>query len=201
MSITSEAFGAPSEPASPLGDSRRNQASVTLFGQPCTLSGPFSVDALKALHSISPEQMPSPGNESEAKQQLQKLLHAKQVPQGLESYRERLKKRLEGYLAFFSGLSEAKKNGRSADLLSAAKKHLKKKHEDFDEQVKQAGKEAPPTSWSAATIEKLQASYLDLIEPSPEEDFHRATQRMSVEYSCSFEEEAHPGVEDEELEE
>lgn len=39
------------------GVARAAEMKVTLFGQPCTLKGPVDEKALRAIHSLSPEQV------------------------------------------------------------------------------------------------------------------------------------------------
>lgn len=158
---------------------------VTLFGQPCVLSGPVSSETLKACHSISPEQLPPARTSDQARRLLEKLRKAQNIPSALERYRERLSRRLEAQIAFFNGLAAAKKSGRAADLISATKGQIPEKQaKNFEALVKKD----PVASWNSAIIDQITDSYNDWIEQNPEEEFHRAIERMNIRYTCSFEE-------------
>jgi hypothetical protein len=167
---------------------------VRLFGQPCLLQGPTrgTIDerALKAIHALSPEQLyPERENTltgASTRRALEKLRAANGIPSGLDRYRERLGKRLEAQLALLEAIEKARKDGKAAPLLATAKANLKgTKLTEFEAAAKKA--EAAHTLAKADTQDTLFDLYSDGIEPDPEEEFHRAIQRMGVQYACSFE--------------
>jgi hypothetical protein len=175
------------------GDAKLSSAStasteirVTLFGQPCLLSGPLDEGTLRTIHAISPEKTPAPETADQARQLLERLRKLPAgVPSALDRYREKLGKRVAAQLAYFEGLAGARKNGGKADaLLAATREHLigGKRAKEFEELARKTD------LGGAAGEEALSLAYSEAIEPSPEEEFHRAIQRLNVRYTCSFEE-------------
>jgi len=170
-----------------------NEIRVTLFGQPCSLRGPVDERMLKIIHLLSPEQLyperDSPLTSGPTRKALDKLRAATGAPSGLDRYRERATKRLEAQLAFIESIEsieKPEKEHKIASLLETGKSHLTGSHlKDFEAAVKKA--EAAKTLSRRDTIDSLFDTYSDGIEADPEEEFHRAIQRLNVQYVCLFE--------------
>lgn len=174
------------------------ELKVTLFGTPCTLSGPLGVQGLKAVHAVSPEQaLPTieASDLQKASKQIKRALEsvraAKPVPAALDRYRERLTKRLEALGAFSDAWVAAKAQRKSAPLIAAGQKYSQGKDaKPFEQLAKKV-----EAGVSADLAEQLFDLYSSMIEPDPEEDFHRAIERINVRYSCTFEEPSDEEVE------
>jgi hypothetical protein len=157
---------------------------VSLFDQPCQMSGPVDQASLKAIHSISPAQLPLVENRARAQESLDKVRAAKDVPAWLDPYRKNLMKRLEAQLAYYDALAAAKKSGKAGPLLEAVKKHLpEKRYPEFEA----AATKLEATKFAEPGAQRLTDSYNELIQPDPEEEFHRAIGRAKVKYACTFE--------------
>jgi hypothetical protein len=165
---------------------------VTLFGQPCTLQGPAAEGSLKAIHAISPEQIyPTfePGEKSSAvKVALEKLHANKDVPGGLDLYKELLGKRLEAQSAFLTGLEEAEKTKKSDAFLAKTKPFLSESRQKSFEMLAKKFDNPLTAVQRAETVQQLFLSFGDSLPSDPEEEFHKAIHRMKVQYICSFEE-------------
>lgn len=164
---------------------------VSLFGQPCILQGPTDERALRMIHSLSPEQLypQSDSNLSSAptRRALEKLRAITGAPAGLDHYRERLAKRLQAQLGMLEAIETYLKDHKSASLIAVSKGSLTGRHlKDFETAVKKA--ESAKSLAKHDTLDALFDTFSDGIEPDPEEEFHRAIQRMNVQYTCSFEE-------------
>lgn len=176
-----------------LGHAEDNptRISVTLFGQPCTLSGPLPLDdaGLKAIHSISPEQIPPELSLAKARESLDTLKKAGQLPSALDVYREQLVKRIQAQIAFHEGWSATLKSGRSQELLNAVAPYLAgRKKAGFEKAVKNLGLRSKASGWKQPELEALSISFEDAAPVHPEEEFHKAIRKMNVSYSCTFEE-------------
>lgn len=153
---------------------------VSLFGQPCTLKGPVDERSLRQIHALSPEQI-YPEREPRlsggpTRRSLEKLRAFQNVPAALDHYRERLIKRLEAQLVLLEALEGFRKNHKSAPIMDAAKTYLSPRRiKEFEVALKKAD------------IDQIFDTFSDGIEPDPEEEFHRAIHRMSIQYACSFE--------------
>jgi hypothetical protein len=166
------------------------EIKVTLFGQPCTLKGPPSAAELKSIHLISPEQLfgePS-DSESASKQQslavLNRLLKSAPVPSSLDRYKERLKKRLEAQIDFFDSLDEYKQTGKFETLSGLiGRRVVSKSQKDFETLLRKT----PPKELFEQKSRFFE-NFNDVIEPDPEEDFHRGIQKINVQYVCAFDE-------------
>jgi hypothetical protein len=158
---------------------RATDLRVNLFGQPCVLQGPVDAKSLKAIHSLSPEQIyPSrdgPLATDPTRQALDRL-KTSTIPTALEPYRERLTKRLQAQLALLEAIDSYRKIKKPAPLLEAAGTFLKgKRLKEFEVLAKKGD------------IESAFDLFSDGIEAAdPEEEFHRAIGRMKVQYTCSF---------------
>ncbi|HLD99847.1 MAG TPA: hypothetical protein VJB59_06285 [Bdellovibrionota bacterium] len=185
-------FGAPGTgaPGQANSASKTSEITVTLFGQPCYLSGPVSTSALKSIHSISPEQIyPSsdalPSSEP-IRRSLERLKNVSELPSGFERYRERLTRRLQAFLAFSDGLSAAKSAAKSESLLKLARPFLQGKRIKEFETL--AGKIDSSKKLDADLAGQLFEVFLDIVEPDPEETFHRTIQKLNIHYTCVFSE-------------
>lgn len=168
---------------------------VSLFGQPCDLQGPLDEPKLRIIHSLSPEQIyPDMGETPLASAPVRKSIDklkavgsASGAPASLDRYRERLSKRLDAQLAMLEAFDAFKKSGKLALVYAASKAKLPaRRQKEFDAAVRKA--EAAKTLGKSATLESLLDTYNDGIEADPEEEFHRAIQKLGVQYTCSFEE-------------
>ncbi len=165
------------------------QIKVSLFGQPCLLIGPLSESTLKAIHAISPEQMPPPKTEEQTQKQLEKVKSAAQVPSSLDRYREQLTRRLEAQTALFEGLAAATKAGSIAPLSQKVSPYLSKRRtKDFEAQLKAIDAKQKPGAWNTATLDQISEAFETALDSSPEEEFHRAIGRLNIRYQCAFEE-------------
>lgn len=164
-----------------------NKIEVTLFGQPCVLSGGVDRPTLVAVHSISPEKIPPIQSSEEAKQSLQTLRAAPPLPTLLDSYREQLSKRLLAQAAFSEAFEAAKKSGISEKMVQNLQPFiLAEKLAGFRAALTKI--KAKPSAWTRATQDEINDAYIAAIPAHPEEEFHRAIGRLKVRYACSFEE-------------
>ncbi|MBI4925237.1 MAG: hypothetical protein HY843_04860, partial [Bdellovibrio sp.] len=130
------------------------EIKVTLFGQPCFLSGIYEVSFLKYIHSISPEQLPPMPKKEQLIQLIEKLDNPPKLLKSLEifdSYLERFKKRALALLALQDGIGLTKKNNTVDSLISHVQKHLKSKQneKDFETLVKKFESQTPVIKWNS----------------------------------------------------
>ena len=169
---------------------------VVLFGQPCVLRGPLETGTLKSIHQISPEQIfGSQDGITPSKKQtlvlLNRLTKSPPVPNALDRYKERLKKRLEAQIDFFDSFDEYRHTGKIETLTALMNRRvLPKSQKEFEALVKKGADKGVATQ-----EEKIFENYLEMIEPDPEEEFHRGIQKIHVQYICSFDEGSHEGEE------
>lgn len=183
-----EAFAAPTERPKVLPKAK--EIRVQLFGQPCLLSGPHEETILKAIHSISPEQLPPPQSQSQVKQTLDKLKNLPPLPIGLDRYRDQLNKRLEAQLNFYDGLTEAKRSGKVNSIISRVSHDLTSRRlKEFESQLVAQNQKEGVSSWGNSTIVRLNENFLEALDENPDEEFHRAILKMNVRYDCSMESE------------
>jgi hypothetical protein len=166
---------------SPAPARAKREIRVTLFGQPCVLEGPSEPGELQLIHSISPEQIYPNGTPTLAASSAASLkaalakLEKGGMPAQLDHYRDRLTRRLEAQVAFVTAADAAKKQKKPAlvdkAVAQGCKGALKKK-----------------AALTSEALESLFEAYNDCIEAEPEEDFHRAIQKMGIQYSCAFDE-------------
>ncbi len=161
---------------------------VKLFGQPCLLRGPVDAKALQTIHILSPEQLyPEHGETLSSESTRKALVRLRAVtgaPSGLDRYRERLSRRFEAQIGMIEALENARKTHKTTAIQAAVKKHVPEKREkEIEPLIKKL------TGPSARDTEELIfEKYNSFIEQDPEEEFHRAIQKMKVQYVCSFEE-------------
>jgi hypothetical protein len=176
-------------PLAQASKSPLTEIRVSLFGQPCVLQGPLDEKSLRAIHSLSPEQLyPSlEGALSAApiRRALEKLRNATGLPSSLDRYRDRLAKRFEAQVEFLEALETAKKTTQSTALSTAlkavAKKHLSaKRFQEFESQMKTALR-------SRDSSDVLFETFNEGIEADPEDEFHKTIHRMNIQYTCTFE--------------
>ncbi|MCM2324019.1 MAG: hypothetical protein NDJ90_12235 [Oligoflexia bacterium] len=187
------AFGLPawSKPSVSSTKKPGTQIKVTLFGHPCVLQGPTDVATLNAIHSVSPEQtytiflMEDVRKDSaqQLKDNVEKLKKASPLPAALKRYRDALIRRLTSQIAFVEGLQAAQAEKKSAPLLAAVRPQLQGKNSKAFEE---AAKKLDRAGAEPALYEQLLELYGELIEPDPEEEFHRAIRALQVQYSCSY---------------
>jgi len=175
-----------------VSSARAAEIKVVLFGQPCLLRGPIEIPQLKSIHEISPEQIFS-GQDgiAQSKQQtlaiLNHLIKSPTVPNALDRYKERLKKRLEAQIDFFDTFDEYKHTGKIENLMGLlSRRVLPKSQKQFEDMIKKVSEKDVQVQEP-----KIFESYLEMIEPYPEEDFHRGIQKIHVQYICSFDEGSH----------
>lgn len=163
---------------------------VELFKQPCDLHGPFDETTLRAIHAISPERIypaetdsGAPVSASAVQKAIDQLRSSSGFPAALDRYKEKLIRRFEAQLAFYTGMAAAKKTHTAAPLLALTRKYFNgKPADDFVALSKKIETEKKENS------EALLDLYNEKIEPDPEEEFHRVIQKLDVQYDCFFEE-------------
>lgn len=160
------------------------QIEVKLFGQDCTLKGPVSETALKAIHAVGPERNTSPDTAALAREQLDRIQKTKEAPESLDRYVERLAAHHQAIIAFFKGAEDAKKAGKIGPFSEAVRSHLLARRADA------FLAKTTLLSLGPAAIDQTLAQFREAIEPHPEQEFHRAIDRMGVRYSCASEEHA-----------
>lgn len=107
------------------------------------------------------------------------------VPAALDRYREKLIRRLEAQQAFYESFADAKKNKKATLLTEAVKAFqvpakTKRFQAAFEKLVTEKG-------WPNLSIEAAAILFGESLDDSPEEEFHRAIQKMGIRYACSFE--------------
>jgi hypothetical protein len=151
------------------------------------LEGPMDSETLKAIHSISPEQICSPFSiertPDETSKALEKLKAATGIPGSLDRYRERLGRRLNAELAFLQAM-KAKK-----PLLESTREFVQStKRKEFEGLAKAYTSAGADSAKRKETAAQLYDFYNEAIDANPEDEFHRAIRTMNVQYICSFEE-------------
>jgi hypothetical protein len=182
-------------------DGKIQEIQVTLFGQPCTMSGPFPKTALTIFHEISPEKIPPSLTVAQMKQLRAKANENKGLPQPLpfplEQYRDHLRKRLSAKISFEEAVAHAKKSKSKdskkelSDLLKNLKEHISTlQFPSFAETTKQSFI-ANGSKWDEAFLIPLQERYEALIQPDTEEEFHKAIRLAKIQYVCVFDDGDH----------
>lgn len=168
---------------------RDSEIQVTLLGQPCFLKGPFDKDTLKAIHAIGPAQLPEislsqlPGTKDRFQKALDQVKSARGIPTLLDSYREKLGRRLEAQTEIIKALIRFKQNRNISEVMKTAKTYLP------EEKLKGFQALLTKKSSSSNPSEELMQNYNDGIEADPEQEFHRITNdKMHLQYACSFDE-------------
>lgn len=184
----------PKPPSSSAPAEKIQEIPVTLFGQPCTMSGPFPRPVLTSIHEVSPEKIsPTAGVEAMKRIRL-KTTALKNIPPVLEQYRDHLRKRLAAKIALEEALTQAKK-ANSSDVRSALDSLLKNLKEHisslsypaFEESMKKAF-DANGAGWNTVFVDHLREKFERLIQPDTEEEFHKAIRVAKIQYVCSLDE-------------
>lgn len=166
-----------------------SRLDVSLFGQKCQLVGPVAKSSLEAIHSISPEQVFLENQDRKpTKPAMEKLRKAAHVPPLLDSYREKLAHRIEGQLKFNDALASAKKSGKVETLLTETRGFISgRAGKEYEVLAQKLTQKNGISSLSPEATEQLRDSYLDAIEPDPEDEFHKGIQKLGVRYACDTE--------------
>lgn len=190
-------FGAePSEAPLDRTGEKLQEIQVTLFGQPCIMSGPFTRPTLSLLHEISPEKIPPTATVDLMKKVRAKTTLLKSIPFSLEQYRDHLRKRLSAKIAMEEALAGAKKSkpqeGRRAldSLLKNLKEHISSLQYPAFEAATKKSFEANAAVWNDFFIEPLRERYDSAIQPETEEEFHKAIRTAKIQYICVFDDAA-----------
>lgn len=183
------------------------EIQVTLFGQPCTMNGPFPRATLTLLHEISPEKVPPTASAELMKKIRTKTTLLKSVPLPIEQYRDHLRKRLSAKIAIEEALAAAKKSTASDSrraldsLLKNLKEHISSLHYPVFEAATKKSFEANGSLWNDLFIEPLRERYDAAIQPDTEEEFHKSIRAAKIQYICVFDDGADHGYEESEEEE
>jgi hypothetical protein len=172
--------------------SANHEIKVTLFGQPCTLQGPLDESVLRSIHAISPEQI-YPTFSLQTKpttiEQAILKLRGNSFHGDLDSYKDRLEKRLQAEDAFLTGLQDTQRVGKTESLLANAKKFIPdSKQKSFETLAKKLDAKDLTAAQRKETLDQLFESYSETMPSDPEEEFHSVIHRMKVQYLCTFEE-------------
>lgn len=171
---------------------------VNLFGQPCTMEGPFTKPQLTSLHEISPEKIPPAASPAQMKTILAKTGQIKGFPLPIEQYRDHLRKRLSAKIALEEAIASAKKtkandaNKSLGALLTNLKEHVSTlQYAGFETATKKAF-EANASVLNEVFFEGLRERFENVIQPDTEEEFHKAIRIVKVQYVCVFDDGEHP---------
>ncbi len=183
-------------------EEKLEEIQVTLFGQPCTMNGPFPRATLTLLHEISPEKVPPMASVELMKKIRAKTALLKTVPFTIEQYRDHLRKRLSAKIALEEGLATAKKS-KPADsrralesLFKNLKEHISSlQYPPFETSTKKAFETAGAV-WNDAFVDSLRERYDGAIQPETEEEFHKAIRLAKIQYICVFDDGADHSSED-----
>ena len=209
--LLADAEGAPTkaplkstaESGAAKNDGKLQEIQVTLFGQPCTMSGPYPRTSLTLLHEISPEKIPPELTLEQIKRVRTKSGELKGMPMAIEQYRDHLRKRLSAKIAFEEAVEPAKKakvgESRKAldNFLKNVKEHISTlQYPGFEDAAKKAF-EAGAATWSPAFVTALRERYESVIQSDTEEEFHKAIRVAKIQYVCAFDDSDHRAGENE----
>lgn len=195
---------APSAKTAALAPGEKLQEiQVTLFGQPCTMNGPFPKATLTLLHEISPEKIPPTASIEWMKRIRTKTTLLKNIPFPLEQYRDHLRKRLSAKIAFDEALVQAVKtnSANARKSLDAFLKNLKEhistlQYPNFELKTKKLF-ELNAEVWNDFFTTPLRESYESFIQPDTEEEFHKSIRVSKIQYICSFDDGEHSSEKEE----
>ena len=184
-------------PANAPKDSGSQEIRVTLFGQPCTMSGPYPRASLTMLHEISPEKLPPDITLDQMKRVRAKTNDLKGMPMPIEQYRDHLRRRLSAKIAFAEAIAAAKKSAdpkRALEpFLTNLKEHISTlQFPAFAESARKSF-DAGGGVWNEAFTTPLRERFENVIQPDTEEEFHKAIRLAKIQYVCSFDESDHRG--------
>ena len=179
-------------PSNVKKESGAQEIQVTLFGQPCTMSGPFPRAALTLLHEISPEKLPPDLTLEQMKRVRAKTNDLKGMPMPIEQYRDHLRKRLSAKIAFGEAIAAAKKSADPKRALGPFLRNLKEhvptlQYPSFAEETKKSF-EAGGSAWNDSFVSSVRERFEGVIQPDTEEEFHKAIRLAKIQYVCSFDE-------------
>jgi hypothetical protein len=173
-------------------DGKNQEIAVTLFGQPCAMSGPFARPLLSLLHEISPEKISPDLTVAQMKKIRTKTGEIKGMPMVIEQYRDHLRKRLSAKITLEETIEQAKKANpaEAKRVLDAFFKNAKEnispiRFPGFQAEVQKAFSSAG-NIWSAAFVAILREKYEEVIQPDTEEEFHKAIRVAKIQYVCVF---------------
>ncbi|MBS1963891.1 MAG: hypothetical protein JST04_16895 [Bdellovibrionales bacterium] len=200
IAVSATAFAAPGRPAKAGADGSLQEIQVTLFGQPCTMSGPFPRASLALLHEISPEKLPPDQTVEQMKRVRAKTNELKGMPMPIEQYRDHLRKRLSAKIAFEEAVVPARKakNARRAldTFLTNVKEHISTlQYPSFAETTKKSF-EALGSAWTESFVGPLRERFENSIQPDTEEEFHKAIRTVKIQYVCAFDDSDHRSDDD-----
>ena len=182
-------------PAAPK-ESGVQEIQVTLFGQPCTMSGPYPRPALSLLHEISPEKIPPDLSVDQMKRVRTKCGELKGMPMPIEQYRDHLRRRLSAKIAFEEAIAQSKKSkakdGRALDpFLTNVKEHISTlQYTAFSGETRKAF-ESGGAIWNEPFLTSLRERFENVIQPDTEEEFHKAIRAVKIQYVCAFDDNDH----------
>jgi len=173
-------------------DSKPEEIQVTLFGQPCKMTGPYPKSTLSLIHEISPEKIPPTLSIDQMRKVRAKAMNLKGVTPQLETYRDHLRKRLSAKIAFEEAVQEAKKKGKGLKTLKTLLTNLKEhvtvgRFETFETEAK-ALFDKNAEAWNEFFINPLREKYESVIQPETEEEFHKSIRVAKIQYVCAFDE-------------
>ena len=155
---------------------------VKLFGQACTLEGPYSDQVLQQVHSISPAEIPPFSSESVAMNALKKFDAARDIPVGLSNYRTQFRKLADAHARYFEALTEAKVTKKPERILDIVKAFAGQRNlNEFKMRLTVFLNKQTADAGDAA-LESLGT----LLDARPEPEFHRVIQRLKIRYHCEF---------------
>ena len=177
------------------------EIQVTLFGQPCTMSGPFPKTSLTLLHEVSPEKIPPDLTTDQMKRVRAKTGELKSMPMPIEQYRDHLRKRLSAKIAFEEAVAQAKKaKGEMKKSLETVLTNLKEhistlQYSGFADATKKSF-ETSGSAWNEAFTVSFRERFEGVIQPDTEEEFHKSIRLAKIQYVCAFDDSDHKGDED-----
>src|SRR5690606_675541 len=157
-------------------DAKKQEIRVNLFGQPCTMEGPFTKPQLTSLHEISPEKIPPAASPAQMKSIIAKTSQIKGFPLPVEQYRDHLRRRLSAKIALEEAIQSAKK-GKTADsrksleaLLKNLKEHVSSlQYPSFESGVRKQF-ESNAFLLNDLFFENLRERFESVIQPDTEEE-------------------------------
>lgn len=196
---------APADPtaqtAQTANDAQLTRINVTLLGQTCLLQGPVEEGTLKAIHALGPAQLYPNLVLSEPKSAKNQIKHAlsklqsgsaPQLPSQmallLKPYREKLINRLEAQLAFLEAAELVNKSHDPQPLQNLEAKFFKKPDtRSFEAALKKLKGPIKGPNHYQEIMDQIFDTYNDEIEPDPENAFHKAIEKVEIQYRCQSE--------------
>ncbi len=181
---------------------QKQEIKVTLFGQACTMSGPFPTATLQWIHDVSPEKVPPDQTLDQMKKTRTALSGAKNISPEIDLYRDHLRKRISAKIAFEEAVREAKKKGNNLKSFETfminVKEHINPLQlSAFESAMKKTFAERNST-WDGDWITLLKEKFSESIQPETEEEFHKAIRKANIQYGCNFDDGADDAEDEEE---